>query len=155
MRRVRLTEGQLHNVIRESVGIILNEISKDKKMMSMKKAWDLGRYDQAAEFAESLKDDLYPYEYNDHYDPEGFFGYDLKNNNGLTLFDRRSYNGLVNQHEDIPDAPRDYYRSSDKNGYGKFPTRAKYHEFNQDRYADPRYIKAKTELDRLNGLKYK
>jgi hypothetical protein len=34
MRRVRLTEGQLHNVIRESVNNILNEISEDLKKRS-------------------------------------------------------------------------------------------------------------------------
>jgi hypothetical protein len=34
MRRVRLTEGQLHNVIRESVNNILNEISDELKKRS-------------------------------------------------------------------------------------------------------------------------
>jgi hypothetical protein len=74
MRRVRLTEGQLHNVIRESVNNILNEISKDKKMMCLKKARDLGRKDQASNFANDLLWDLNPeYEYGDDYTDGKFY----------------------------------------------------------------------------------
>jgi hypothetical protein len=155
MRRVRLTEGQLHNVIIESVGRILNEISKDKKMMSMKKARDLGRNDQANEFAESLLDDLKPYEYR-NMPTEGFFGYDRKNCNGLKLQDSRCHNGIDNYHVDRPDASKDYYHHYYGDWYeDEFPDGDKYYDFNKERNADPRYIKAKTELDRLNGLKYK
>src|SRR5574344_1208711 len=51
MRRVRLTEGQLHNVIRESVNNILNEISDELKAKAWAKANKLGRQDQADFFA--------------------------------------------------------------------------------------------------------
>ena len=56
MRRVRLTEGQLHNVIRESVNNILNEISDELKKRSYDKARMLKRDDQAAYFANSEGD---------------------------------------------------------------------------------------------------
>ncbi len=51
MRRVRLTEGQLHNVIRESVNNILNEISDELKAKAWAKAKKLGRQDQSDFFA--------------------------------------------------------------------------------------------------------
>ena len=56
MRRVRLTEGQLHNVIRESVNNILNEISDELKKRSYDKARMLKRDDQATYFANSEGD---------------------------------------------------------------------------------------------------
>ena len=56
MRKVRLTEGQLHHVIRESVNNILNEISDELKKKSYEKAKRLGREDQADYFANSQGD---------------------------------------------------------------------------------------------------
>ena len=150
MRRVRLTEGQLHNVIRESVNNILNEISKDKKMMCLKKARALGRKDQASNFANGLIGDLNPeYEYDDEYD-DGKFFYDPE---GLSLAGHRANNEYHNYHEDLPNGERD---SCGRNDYSPMEDNEDpSYIFDWDRKSDPRYRKAKSELDRLNNLRYK
>ena len=156
MRRVRLTEGQLHNVIRESVNNILNEISKDKKMMSMKKARDLGRDDQAAEFADSLINDFKPYEYGNRfgdYNPSGN-GTFLRNGNGLGFEDERYKDGIMNIHRDYPGSSTDSYCDYE-NYYTPVKDGEDYHDFSKYRSSDPRYRAAKAELDRLNNLGYK
>jgi hypothetical protein len=122
MRRIRLTEGQLHNVIRESVGRILNEISKDKKMMCMKKARDLGRDDQADNFADSLIDDLKPYEYGncaEHFTPyrNGNFYYNRSTGNGLGFTDDRFHDGVMNAHGESFYFPNDHYYDYDDDYY--------------------------------------
>jgi hypothetical protein len=161
MRRIRLTEGQLHNVIRESVGRILNEISKDKKMMCMKKARDLGRDDQADNFADSLIDDLKPYEYGncaEHFTPyrNGNFYYNRSTGNGLGFTDDRFHDGVMNAHGESFYFPNDHYYDYDDDYYtDEVPDRVRYYDFNKERIADPGYIKAKAELHRLNGLNYK
>lgn len=120
----------------------------------MKKARDLGRDDQADNFGDSLKDDLKAYEYGEKDSPSGQGLFDYDAGNELGLWDLRSHDGVYNDHVDRS-APKDNYYHAGPFYEDTFPDGVKYYDFNKERNADPRYRKAKAELDRLNGLKYK
>ena len=164
MRRVRLTEGQLHNVIRESVNNILNEITKDLKKKCMDKSYDLGRYSQGDNFADSLSNDL-----NNQY------GY--SNKRGEQYFEPSNTGRIKMRNRTYMDSNRknsDWYVDKDDYLYGNSETKSfeKYSPAYQNmfrRYPDykvdaqltsasrdniPSYRTGKQELDRLSNITY-
>ena len=164
MRRVRLTEGQLHNVIRESVNNILNEISRDLKKKCMDKSYDLGRNSQGGYFANNLCDDLnsqYSYSNNRGNNEFGPYG------KGIRLHNRTYFDSNKNTN---PNYYTDHYDTEHEGSSDKYSPRIQNMEDRDPRAFKnyyrpqviepndnsrnniPAYRNAKSELDRLSKL---
>ena len=98
MKKIKLTENQLHRVIKESVKKILNEIGKDTAQSAYDKLYRKGQYgdtdkrgNRYSERAEDLRDnynDVYGDDLEDNMTPEDFFDEicsEVKRLNGIEL----------------------------------------------------------------------
>ena len=164
MRRVRLTEGQLHNVIRESVNNILNEISRDLKSNCMAKASYLGRNSQSYNFANNLCDDLnsqyaYSNKRGDNYFEPSDNGIRLHNRTYMDS-DRRNSDWYVDSDDDLADSSETYSPSYQElkqrhPQYYEDEGQYKAQQLRDSRDNIPSYRNAKQELHRLGNIDWK
>ena len=171
MRRIRLTEGQLHNVIRESVNNILNEISDELKAKAWAKAKKLGRKKQAAYFAgsEGSRDDNgvlhgagFVPDFNDKYARKNkyfqTYAYvDKNNDDDPTLISREHDPSYLDFYKEYKEPLRgnssriNYRHDYTINGEENVPITNNDYDYDSNIYNRPAYANSSIEWNRLKG----
>jgi hypothetical protein len=114
MKRIRLTESQLHRVIKESVNKILNELKGSTVQHAFNSLRDSGRDEQADNIADIYDDDNGPYQKKFGFD-DGYQKYRTRINRSGTNVENPPFTKMNATHPKgvIYNSWDDYYHGAD------------------------------------------